>query len=105
MTEEDIAVKLNSHDHEIKSLKHRMEEQEEQGKSFQDLVLSVQKLAMNMEAMLKEQSAQGERLSALEKEPAERWNNMTRTIFTTITSTIAGALATGLVIMIAQNLH
>ena len=105
MTEEDIAVKLNSHDHEIKSLKHRMDEQEEQSKTIQDLVLSVQKLAMNMEAMLKEQSAQGDRLSALEKEPADRWNNMTRTIFTTIVSTVAGALAAGLIFLIAQNIH
>ena len=82
-----------------------MDEQEEQSKTIQDLVLSVQKLAMNMEAMLKEQSAQGDRLSALEKEPADRWNNMTRTIFTTIVSTVAGALAAGLIFLIAQNIH
>ena len=82
-----------------------MDEQEEQSKTIQNLVLSVQKLAMNMEAMLKEQSAQGDRLSAPEKEPADRWNNMTRTIFTTIVSTVAGALAAGLIFLIAQNIH
>ena len=105
MTDEEVAVKMATHEHEIDSLKRRMEDQEDRGKTIQDLVMSVQKLAINMEAMLKEQNAQGERLSALEQEPAQRWNNMTRTIFTTIVSTIAGALATGLIVLIAQNLH
>lgn len=59
MTDEEIAVKLEGHEHEIGSLKHRMEEQEEQNKVIQDLVMSVQKLALTMEAMVKEQSMQG----------------------------------------------
>ncbi len=50
MTDEEVAVKLEGHDHEIGSLKHRMEEQEEQNKVIQDLVISVQKLALTMEA-------------------------------------------------------
>ena len=38
MNETDIAVKLENHDQQIKSLKHRMEEQEEQSKTIQELV-------------------------------------------------------------------
>ena len=102
MTDEEIAVKLEGHEHEIGSLKHRMEEQEEQNKVIQDLVMSVQKLALTMEAMVKEQSMQGERLKKLEDEPAERWNSAKKTAFTTIISVVAGALATGLIFMIAQ---
>lgn len=104
MTDEEVAVKLEGHDHEIGSLKHRMEEQEEQNKVIQDLVMSVQKLALTMEAMLKEQSMQGERLKKLEDEPAERWNSAKKTAFTTIISVVAGALATGLIFMIASQL-
>lgn len=104
MTDEEVAVKLEGHDHEIGSLKHRMEEQEEQNKVIQDLVISVQKLALTMEAMLKEQSLQGERLKKLEDEPAERWNSAKKTAFTTIISVVAGALATGLIFMIASQL-
>lgn len=104
MTDEEVAVKLEGHDHEIGSLKHRMEEQEEQNKVIQDLVISVQKLALTMEAMLKEQSMQGERLKKLEDEPAERWNSAKKTAFTTIISVVAGALATGLIFMIASQL-
>ena len=55
--ETEVAVKLENHDQQIKSLKHRMEEQEEQSKAINDLVLSVQKLAINMERMLNEEAA------------------------------------------------
>ena len=104
MTEEDIAVKIEGHEHEIGSLKHRMKNQEEQTKVIQDLVLSVKELAMNMKNMIDEQKEQSERLAKLEKEPAERWNAARKTAFTTVVSVISGALATGLLIMIAQYL-
>ena len=70
--ETEVAVKLENHDQQIKSLKHRMEEQEEQSKAINDLVLSVQKLAINMERMLNEQTSQNERLQKLEQEPAKQ---------------------------------
>ncbi len=54
--------------------------------------------------MLEEQSMQGERLKKLEDEPAERWNSAKKTAFTTIISVVAGALATGLIFMIASQL-
>lgn len=102
VTDEEIAVKIEGHEHEIRSLKHRMEEQEEQTKTLNNLALSVQKLAINMEQMLTEQKDQGKRIETLEKEPAERWNSAKRTAFTTVVSVVAGALATGLLIMIGQ---
>ena len=52
MNETDIAVKFENHDQQIKSLKHRMEEQEEQSKTIQELVLSVKELALNMQTMI-----------------------------------------------------
>lgn len=60
MNETDIAVKLENHDQQIKSLKHRMEEQEEQSKTIQELVLSVKELALNMQTMIEVQEKQGE---------------------------------------------
>lgn len=102
MTNEEIAVKLEGHDHEIGSLKHRMGEQEEQSKTIQELVLSVKELALNMQAMLREQGEQGKRLAKLEAEPAERWNGMKRTLFTSIVSTVGGGLAVGLILLMAQ---
>lgn len=102
MTETEVAVKLENHDQQIKSLKHRMEEQEEQSKAINDLVLSVQKLALNMEAMIKQQQNQNERLAKLEQEPAKQWSNMKRTIFNTIVGAGAGAFATGIIYTMVQ---
>ena len=72
MTDEEVAVKFENHDQQIKSLKHRMDEQEEQGKSLSSLALSVQKLALSMESMIEEQKSQGARLAKLESEPSQR---------------------------------
>ena len=102
MTDEEIAVKLEGHDHEIGSLKHRMAEQEAQSRVIQDLVLSVKELALNMKNMIEVQARQSEDIEKLKAEPAERWNSAKKTAFTTIISVIAGALAVGLIFMIAQ---
>lgn len=102
MTDEEIAVKLAEYGKEIGSLKHRATDLEEQNKTIQELVLSVKELAINMRSMMEEQKDQGSRLDTLEREPAERWNSAKRTAFTTVVSVVAGALATGLLIMIGQ---
>ncbi|MDB2011919.1 hypothetical protein [[Clostridium] symbiosum] len=102
MTETEVAVKLENHDQQIKSLKHRMDEQEEQSKTIQELVLSVKELALNMQTMIEVQGKQGDRLAKLEAEPAERWNGMQKTVFNTIVGAMAGAVATGLIYIMAQ---
>lgn len=102
MNETDIAVRLENHDQQIKSLKHRMDEQEEQSKTIQDLVLSVKELAINMQSMIEVQSKQGDRLAKLEAAPAEQWSSMKRTIFNTFVGAGAGAIATGAIYMMAQ---
>lgn len=104
MTETEVAVTIAEHGKEIGSLKHRMDEQEAQNKIIQDLILSVQKLAFNMESMLKEQTRQGDRLQKLESEPADNWKETKRTIITSVISTLAGAASTGLIVLIAQSL-
>lgn len=101
MNDEEVAVKLEGHEHEIGSLKHRMKVQEDQAKAIQSLVVSVEKLALNMENMLEEQKKQGERLKVLEEEPKKQWSSIKKTIFTSVLSTIAGALAAALLMAIA----
>ncbi len=104
MNDMEIAVKFENHDQQIKSLKHRMEEQEEQSKTIQDLVLSVKELALNMQSMIKEQEIQGQRLAKLEAVPEEQWSNMKRTIFNTVIGVMAGAFATGIIYIMAQSI-
>lgn len=58
MTETEVAVKLEVHEHEIKSLKHRMGDQEEQSKTIQELVLSVKEALGGAEANCKYYASQ-----------------------------------------------
>lgn len=104
MTGEEIAIKLEGHEHEIKSLKHRMDDQEEQGRAMQKLVVSVEKIAISTEHIMQEQEKQGERLEKLENAPAENWNITKKSVLTSIISTIAGAAATALIMAIRQYL-
>lgn len=104
MTETEVAVKLEAHEHEIKSLKHRMGDQEEQSKSIQELVLATKELAINMQAMIKEQVVQGAKIAKLEAAPGDTYKSIINTIIKTIISVGAGALATGIYFTIVQNL-
>lgn len=79
----------------------RIGELETTVKEIQKISISVEKLATNMSYMLEEQRKQGERLSELENKPAETWTAMQRTFFTTVCSALAGAVAYGIMQMIA----
>lgn len=61
---------------------HRISELEANIKQLQQLTISVEKMAVNMESMVKSQNnmtrsleKQGERLDAIEKKPAQKWEN------------------------------
>lgn len=98
MTNEEVAVKLETHDQEIKSLKHRMKDIEERDKTLSELTTSVKTLAVNMEYMAKEQQNQGERLERLEREPYDNYKHYKQVligcIITTVVGTFLGALLT-----------
>ena len=89
---DDLAVRLAEVDQRGKSNSHRIDDLEKRADTLQELTTSVKLLAANMERMASEQMKQGDRLTALEKQPGERWNSMTRTIFTMIVSALAGGL-------------
>ncbi len=54
------------------------------------LATSVEKLAVNMESMLKEQEKQGKRLESLEKRDGEKWRKAIETVITVIVSAVMG---------------
>lgn len=65
MSTEEVTVKVEGHEHEIKSLKYRMEVREE-GDSTQQSALSVEKIVLSTEHIMQEHKKQGERLKQLE---------------------------------------
>ena len=80
---------------------HRIDKLERTMEEIRNISASVEKLAINMENMLSEQKKQSDRLDELEAKPAEAWTTMQRTILTTICGALAGAVAYGLMQMIA----
>ena len=92
MNEIDIELRLNDHEHEIKSLKHRMTEQESQSKALNDLALSVKELAINMNIIVDKQENQNKRLAELETKPAKRWETIVTCLITTIVGAVIGFL-------------
>lgn len=102
MTAEEIAVKFEDHEHEIKSLKHRMAKCEEQQTTLSRLASSVDVLAVNMQHMAEEQKKQGEHIEKLEKEPAEDFKHYKRLVVGCVITTVLGAVmgaALALIIM------
>ena len=92
MTNEEIAVKFEDHEHEIKSLKHRMNKCEEEQSTLNKLANSVDVLAVNMKHMADEQKRQCEHIEKLEKEPAEEYKHYKRLVFGCVITTILGAV-------------
>ena len=105
MDEVEIARTLENHDQHIKSLERRMTNQEEKMNVLTDLTMSVQRLALGMDTMTAKQDDMNVRLQEIEKKPAQNWNTMTRTIFTTIVSAIAGGLAVWIVTGLAAYMR
>lgn len=94
MNEQEIAVKLEGHEHEIASLKHRMKDVEAETKVINELTVSVSKMAVSMENMISELRSQGDRLQVLEKVPAETNKMIRQAIITTLGGGMIGAVLT-----------
>ena len=92
MTAEEIAVRLENHEQEIKSLKHRMTSCEEQQNILNKLVNSVDRLALKMEYMTNEQKEQGERLARLEQEPVNSYKHYKQIIIGCILTGVCSAI-------------
>ena len=103
MVGKGITGTLTAHDHEIRSLKHRINDLEEQNKTIQDLVLTVRELALNMTRMIEEQKAQGKRLDKLEGKSGEEWEAMKKHLIHTILGVLAAGATSGIVYLIAQS--
>ncbi len=77
-------------DREIEQQNHRIDRLEETVDKINRLAASTEKLADNMQNMLKEQEKQGQRLSALENRDGKKWQETVKIVG----SAIVGALIT-----------
>ncbi len=68
----------------------RLQIVEEAVKENNKLVVAVEKMALNMESMLKEQRDQGERLEALENRDGEKWRAVSSHVVMTVIGLVIG---------------
>lgn len=69
-------------------------------RQINDLTVSVEKMAVNMENMLAEQKRQGDRLEELEKEPAETNRQIKLAVITSVIGTVAGAVVMAIITLL-----
>lgn len=81
---------------ENKRQDRRIELLEENTKQIGMLATSVEKLALNMESMFKEQEQQGKRLEVLEGRDGEMWRKVTGYVITAVAGIIVGFIFTNL---------
>lgn len=74
----------------------RLEILEENTERLNKLNTSIEKLAVNMESMLKEQVQQGKRLSVLENRDGEKWRSVVGYAITLVVGLAVGYIATSL---------
>lgn len=77
---------------EFNRINHRLSEVEAAVGALHKLTVSVEKLAVNMESMLRELEAQGKRLAALEGQDAEKWRKAVWYFITAALGAVAGVL-------------
>lgn len=80
----------------------RIELTEESIRQISSIAISVEKLATNMESMLKEQERQGGRIDAMERASGDTWHRIKDKALDTGVGLVFGAFVTGIVLMIAQ---
>lgn len=68
----------------------RIEIVEKEVKQIGELTTSIEKLALSMENMVKEQVSQGKRLEELENRDGERWRKVTGYLITAIVGIVIG---------------
>ena len=91
-----VLVTLEGHEHEIKSLKHRMDTAEKKQDELVRLTTAVNELAVSVKYLAEGQEKQGDRIEKLEREPADDAKYFKRIfiscIITSIVSGIIGAV-------------
>lgn len=99
-----VEQRAKSNTHRIDKLESVVEEIHTLSQTMVQLVDEVKHTNENVCTLDKKVEHMDSRVDSIEKEPAEDFKKYKNTAITAIISTVAGAMASGLLIMIAQNL-
>ena len=76
------------YDEKIDNLDVRLKEVESSVKQLHALTVSVEKMAMSLDQMTKELAKQGQKLEAIEAEPAQRWKQASWIVLSVIITAV-----------------
>lgn len=98
MSEECVTFKICDErckrlEDEDKRQNHRIDLLEDSTREMRAIASSVEKLATNMESMVKEQEKQGKRLEALEGRDGEKWRKAAGYVGTTLLGILIALIA------------
>jgi len=97
VTDEEIAIKLEAHTHEIKSLKHRMDGAEEIIKEVHNIATSVQLLAQESKSTGDKVDNLAEKLESLEAKPIEDWSKVKVSAITAVVTALMTAAVAAII--------
>lgn len=84
---EEFALRMQE---ENERQNHRLAELEGQGRENHKLLLSIERLATNMENLQREVSEQGDRLGAIESRDGEAWRNAKWYVLIAVVGAVVG---------------
>lgn len=96
MTNEAFALKVNDHEHEIGSLKHRMKAVEENQKALNSLATSVAVMVEKVDGIGEKVDGIDAKVSAIEQKPVKRWDAIAdKLLWLVVGAAIAALFAQG----------
>lgn len=102
--DEVIKAEFKRVDDENNRQNHRIDALEASVKQITDLVVNIKALTMSVESLTKEVQKQGKRLEDIERAPLAQLNGAKQTAINTLIGAVIGALAVGLIQMIAVHM-
>ena len=90
--EKEVNTKIAEHEVKIKSLEKRVLKCESKDEILNKLVISVEKMAVVQEGMLKEQQKQREEISKIKEQPAEDYREIRQKVIISIITGVVGAI-------------
>lgn len=95
MTNEEIAVALDGHHHEIGSLKHRMDAVEKNQEALNSIATSVAVMAEQQKNISDKVDTIDDKVSTLEAKPIKRWEGLVDKLLLVLAGAFVAWLASG----------
>lgn len=95
MTNEEIAIKFEGVDHEIKSLKHRVGDVEKSSEALNRLATAVEVMATKQDGIGEKVDSLSTKVDTLERLPAKRWEFVVEKAIYVLVAAFVGYLLAG----------